>query len=64
MKGSIEQGMADRLKVARALTRLKHSLKADHELNETLDEIKKAYLKKVQQGKLPDPISLDKVLGA
>ena len=64
MRGNIEQGLAERVKTARALIRLKHSLAADREVNATLDDVKKAYIKKVQSGALPESINLDKVLRA
>lgn len=58
-RGKIEQELANRIKIARALTRLKHSIAADNELNEKLDESKKAFFKKVQQGRLPAALNVD-----
>lgn len=59
MRGRIEQELRNRLKIARTLTRLKHSIAADNELNEKLDDAKKKYLKQVQQGKLPASINVE-----
>lgn len=64
MRGRIEQELVNRVTIARALTRLKHRIAADNELNEKLDEMKKRFFKKVQQGQLPASLNvegLDKV---
>jgi hypothetical protein len=64
VRGRIEQELVNRVTIARALTRLKHRINADNELNEKLDELKKRFYKKVQQGQLPAAINvegLDKV---
>lgn len=58
-RGKIEQELANRIKIARALTRLKHSIAADNELNEKLDEAKLKFFKKVQQGQLPASVNID-----
>jgi hypothetical protein len=52
----IEQELFKRKKVLRTITRLKHSLAADDEINDRLDEMQKKFEKNVQQGKLPAPI--------
>ena len=57
--GPIEQELRNRIKIARSLTRLKHSIAADNELNDKLDEAKKKYFKKVQQGKLPAALNVE-----
>jgi hypothetical protein len=57
--GKIEQELRNRRKIARALTRLKHSIAADNELNEKLDAAEKRFFKKVQQGRLPAAVNLD-----
>ncbi len=61
--GRIEQELRNREKIARSMTRLKHAIAADNELNERLDEAKKQYFKKVQQGQLPEKLELDDVIG-
>lgn len=58
-RGKVEQELANRIKIARALTRLKHSIAADNELNEKLDEAKLKFFKKVQQGQLPASINIE-----
>lgn len=58
-RGKIEQELANRVKIARALTRLKHAIAADNELNEKLDDAKKRFFKKVQQGKLPAAVNIE-----
>lgn len=61
----IEQDLANRLKIARTLIRLKHSIAADNELNEKLEAAEKKFWKTVHQGKLPavsiSPDALDKI---
>lgn len=58
-RGQVEQELANRIKIQRSITRLKHSIHADNELNEKLDESKKAFFKKVQQGQLPAAINVE-----
>lgn len=57
MRGKIEQGLVEHLMVLRAQIAFKNNLRAriktSREINEKLDEVKKKYLKSVQQGKLP-----------
>lgn len=57
MKGNVQQAWADRAKVIRTAIRLKHSLAADREINERLDQEKKKFDKEVLQGRLPKPLS-------
>jgi hypothetical protein len=56
VKGNVQQAWADRAKVIRAAIRLKHSLAADREINERLDEEKKKFDKEVLRGRLPKPL--------
>ena len=56
--GKIEQELKNRIKIARALTRLKYSIAADNELNEKLDDAKVRFFKKVQQGQLPATLEI------
>jgi hypothetical protein len=62
MRGNIEQAWANRLKVIRAAIRLKHSIEADEELNQRIDEEKKRFFKSVQQGQLPAPLDTKKII--
>jgi hypothetical protein len=59
MRGKVEQELANRIKIMRSLTRLKHAIAADNELNAKLDDAKKKFFQKVQQGQLPAAISVD-----
>lgn len=63
-RGTIDQAWANRVKVLRAAIRLKHSIAADNELNEVLDEERKKFLKSVQRGQLPPAIDPKKVIDA
>ncbi len=58
-RGKIEQELVNRIKIARALTRLKHSLAADNELNDKLDDATKKYFKQIQAGKQPTALSVE-----
>lgn len=57
-RGDIEQAWANRRKVIVAAIRLKHSIAADNEINETLDVERKKFNKEVQLGQLPAPIKV------
>lgn len=57
--GKVEQELRNRVKIARTITRLKHSIAADNELNEKLDDAKIKFFKKVQQGQLPSSLDMD-----
>lgn len=52
-KDIVAQSRANTLKAARSLIRLKHSIAADEELNETLPLIEAAFNAAVQRGQLP-----------
>lgn len=58
----IEQEFANRRKVVRTAVRLKHSLEADNELNDVLDETEKEFSKNVLKGLLPPPLDIKKLL--
>jgi hypothetical protein len=58
----IEQAIADRKKIVRTVIRLKHSIEADHAINEVLDDNIKALTKALQQGQLPAPPNLGELL--
>lgn len=45
-----EMALAARLKVARSIVRLKHSLEADTELNALLSDISESHTKELQTG--------------
>lgn len=62
-RDKVLQGWANRQKVIKAAVRLKYSLLADNELNEILQDEAKKYFKSVQQGQLPEPLDLKKVIG-
>jgi hypothetical protein len=51
-KSELEMEKAKALKTARALIRLKHSLAADEELNDTLPDLALEFDKALQQGEL------------
>jgi hypothetical protein len=57
VRGIIEQGWANRLKIIKAAVRLEYSILADNELNRRLDEERTKYFKQVQQGKLPKALA-------
>ncbi len=59
-----EMALAQRLKVARSLVRLKHSLEADLELNALLNEISDGHAHELQTGgvKELEPGALDAML--
>lgn len=59
----IEQARKNTLKVVRAAVRLRHSIKADDELNERLFVAEKAFDKAIANGFLPDPISILDAIG-
>jgi hypothetical protein len=61
-RDKVLQGWANRLKVIRAAVRLKYSLMADNELNEIIEAEAKKYFKSVQQGQLPEPLDLKKIV--
>jgi hypothetical protein len=52
-KTKIEQAIADRKKIVRTVIRLKHSIEADHAINDVLDDNIKALTKSLQKGELP-----------
>jgi hypothetical protein len=54
----IEQAKKNAIKIARAAIRLKHSIKADEELNDRLHDILKAFDRQVMKGTLPDAPSI------
>jgi hypothetical protein len=62
-RDKVLQGWANRQKVIRAAIRLKYSLLADNELNETIEAEAKKYFKSVQQGQLLEPLDPKKVIG-
>jgi hypothetical protein len=53
MKDDIQIRRAALLKAARSMTRLRHSLAADAELNETLPRLEAAFDTAVNSGRLP-----------
>lgn len=59
----IEQELFKRKKIIRTLTRLKHSLVADDEINDRIHAEQTKFEKNIQQGKLPDPIDLKGLYG-
>jgi hypothetical protein len=61
-RDKVLQGWANRQKVIRAAVRLKYALMADNELNDILQDEAKKYFKSVQQGQLPEPLDLKKVV--
>jgi hypothetical protein len=52
----IEQAWANRQKVIRAAIRLRHSIAADNEINETIDVERRKFEAAVQRGVLPAPL--------
>ena len=59
-----EMALKDRIKVARSIVRLKHSLAADHELNGLLADITEDHNRELQTGGLKElnPGMLDGML--
>lgn len=59
-----EMAFATRIKVARSLTRLKHSIEADYELNALLADMTDDHNKELQTGGLKElgPGTLDQVI--
>lgn len=56
MRDKIEQAWTNRRKVIAAAIRLKHTLAADNEINEILDEERRKFDKAVLKGVLPAPL--------
>ena len=54
--------LADRIKTVRTAIRLKHSLAADRELNETIDRMKAEFFAKVQNQEIPDALNIQKLI--
>jgi hypothetical protein len=63
-KDQIDQARANMFKTIRSAIRLKYSIMADEELNETLDRAEKAFNAAVLQGELPDPLDVKAALEA
>ena len=61
-KDNIDQARANMLKTIRAAVRLKHSIAADEELNEVLPRAEAQFFKQIQEGKMPDPLDLKKLI--
>lgn len=59
-KSEVEQAKATMVKIIRTAIRLKHSIKADEEINERLPEAEKKFDAAVIKGELPDE---DTILG-
>ena len=59
-----EMAFAARLKTARTLVRLKHSIQADYELNALLSDMTEGHVLELQTGGLKalEPDALDKVI--
>lgn len=55
----LEQELFKRKKVIRTITRLKHSLAADDEINDLIDAEQKKFEANVQKGVLPAPIDIE-----
>jgi HD superfamily phosphohydrolase YqeK len=64
MKGSVEQALADHIKVMRTAIRLKHAIAADNEWNAKRDGVTRDFMKQVQKGKLPKALSPDAAMEA
>lgn len=54
----VDQLWVNYRKAYTAKIRLKHSLQADNEINETLDDARQKFLAQVQQGVLPAPLDI------
>jgi hypothetical protein len=59
----IEQARANALKVVRTAVRLRHSIEADNELNEKIDEAGKVFDAAVARKELPDPLTILAAIG-
>lgn len=59
----IEQAWANRAKIIRAAIRLKHSIEADNEINDTLKAELVKFEVAVQNGELPPPLDLKRLRG-
>lgn len=57
-KDKVGQARANAIKVVRTAIRLKHALAADEELNQVLPVVVAEFNKSVQQGELPDPLTV------
>lgn len=59
----IEQGWANRAKIIRAAIRLKHSIAADNEINDTLKRELVKYELAVQNGEQLPPLDIARLRG-
>ena len=59
----IEQAWANRAKIIRAAIRLKHSIAADNEINDTLKAELVKFEAAVQRGELPAPLDTQVIRG-
>jgi hypothetical protein len=62
MKDATQQALADRIKTMRAAIRLKHSIAADREINEVLDQVRAEFFDKFQGGEIPDALDVKKLM--
>jgi hypothetical protein len=59
----IEQAWANRAKIIRSAIRLKHSVAADNEINDTLKDELIKFEAAVQRGELPAPLDTKVIRG-
>ena len=62
-KDETQMRLADSIKAVRAAVRLKHSIRADNDLNKVLPRVEREFYKRVQQGELPDAAAMLEVFG-